>query len=142
MTCRLYIVPPLFLSQVWHSEGVREQFQNHEHRGGGTWTVDQLFESFADETRQLWVIVDHSGDIFASLATSVHRNADGTKTASVDMIVGQYINKWIELTATLEHWARANDCDYIEAIGRPGWKKYLDWPAGDIIYRKKLETDG
>lgn len=49
-------------------------------------------------------------------------------------VAGGTRNEWLHHRLSIDQWARDNDCDTIELVGRPGWRKVLpDWKYSVLL---------
>lgn len=107
--------------------------------GEGEFALDDLKRAIEAGTMQLWLLLADDGVIGAGL-TEILRYP--RKTSAVLRLFaaedGRRI-EWLPHLAHLERWAKAEGCDAIEAIGRPGWQRVLrTYRQTHVCLRKDL----
>lgn len=83
---------------------------------------------------QLWAVVDERGEIKAIATTEVkvypHKTA-----CRIDLCSGSARKGWTHHIDGIARWAKSIGCDYLEIIGRPGWKRVF---KGKLRHRAEL----
>ena len=116
-------VPAAEVPEVWKEASVL--LAPAVNRSLGRYDLDSLLASLLHREMQLWCVWD--GVMIAAVLTQMNVWPTGLKTARVVMAGGMYMKKWTHMMDLIEQWARAHGCRYLEAGGRPGWKKVLGW---------------
>ena len=79
--------------------------------------------SLANGDAQLW-IVWNGETINAALTTELHR-INGKMRCFISALGGQGHERWLHLISGVEAFARAERCDSVVFMGRPGWQRLL-----------------
>jgi len=121
-------VPQNEIQHVWHIVG--PLLQKGIDKSNGEYTLDDVYRFCTDGDMQLLMAVIED-EIVAALNTEIiiypRKKAFRLINAG-----GSHLKEWgPELWEFMEAAAKLNDCDLIEAIGRPGWMKYLKRVAKD-----------
>lgn len=89
----------------------------------------------------LFIVMDDVGKIIG-FASSAMVEYDEVKLLQVRMLAGDFFSEWIdEMHETLEKFARENDCNGLELIGRRGWVRKLErfgWREAFITVEKRF----
>lgn len=127
---------------VWDRFGVGEITRKEEHRAGGRWTADFLFEKLMLEHMQLWLVIENKNGrelIKAAIITDIRPYENGLKVCQIVSVVGEEPRAWIKLKSELEAWAKRSGCEAIETTCRTGWKRVIpDWKQTHIFLEKSL----
>ena len=105
-------------------------------------TTGDLIEACRLSQKQLWIVWDT--DVYEALAAYVTElrtyNGTGVLACRVVALGGKDLKRWKALAiASLEAYARAEDCDVIDMVGRPGWGRiFPDYRETERVYTKEL----
>lgn len=103
----------------------------------GRYTPDAIKADIAARFKQLW-IAHADGRVEAIAITSVLAYPLG-KSVKVWLCTGTDRARWLDHVKTIEAWAKAQGCDRIEAVTRPGWEKVLtDYHKTHVTLEKRL----
>jgi hypothetical protein len=87
-------------------------------------TTDRILTRLFLGSMQLWVAVE-DGEIIAAMTTEIIYEND-RKIANLCHVGGTGLNNWLGYIATVEEWAKANNCAAVQiARGRMGWLRIL-----------------
>ena len=89
----------------------------------GRYSLVSVFDSLLSRDMQLWCAVEDK--VIAAAITQINVWPTGLKTASVVLVGGRDMGKWVYMMNDIEEWAAQNGCVLITASGRPGWKRVL-----------------
>lgn len=114
---------------------------------GGASSLDSELAALCAEKKQLWMVVDPEGAAggpkgaqgVAAGVTSLQINADGSKTANIELFGGDNMKAWFSLKDHFEDWARGEGCRDVRLWARKGWARHLpDFKLTHYILRKTL----
>jgi hypothetical protein len=110
---------------------------------GGAASLGSELAAVCAEKKQLWMVVDPDGAVqnqaVAAGVTSLQVNADGSKTANIELFGGDNMKAWFALKDRFEDWARGEGCRDVRLWARKGWAKHLpDFKLTHYILRKTL----
>jgi len=115
-------VPPNEIQHVWHIVG--PLLQKGIDKSNGEYTLDDLYQFLVSDAMQLLVAVINDR-IVAAINTEI---VIYPRKRAVRLINagGSHLQQWgPELWEFMEQMAQNNNCDLIEAVGRPGWMRFL-----------------
>lgn len=82
-------------------------------------------------TSQLWV--GWAGEtITAALVTETYE-FEGQTFCSLFLCAGSELGSWLHHLKTIEAWAKSNNCQICQLVGRGGWARILQ-PLGYYVY--------
>ena len=134
MPCSGSGVPAAEVPEVWKEASVL--LEPAVNRSLGRYDLNSLHAALLHREMQLWCVWDRV--MIAAVLTQMNVWPTGMKTARVVMAGGMYMKKWTHMMDLIEQWAKANGCKYLEAGGRPGWKKVLGWKQTAVELVKDL----
>ena len=86
---------------------------------------------------QLWVACK-STEIEAAAVTELHQ-PQRRKYCVIVACGGAHRERWLDLLAPIEDWARAEGCDAMRIMGRKGWARVLpDYKVNRIVLEKEI----
>lgn len=100
------------------------------------WEADDLYSACLRRRMTLWLALDPEPKGVAITHIEHFRHETGICTVLV--VGGEGMKDWLMFKNELEDHARANSCDVMEAWGRRGWARVLDYEPVYTIYRKVL----
>lgn len=90
--------------------------------------LKDLVSDLVSGNKQVW-IHSHNNEFNGTIVTQL-TDFPGKKTCEILYLggdtAGDNLMEFIEEIAVIERWARHNNCDDIQAIGREGWVKVLN----------------
>lgn len=121
---RVSMVPKDLLHTCWGQiEGYLAKAAEYTY---GRYTVDDIKDCITDYDHDLWVAyrVTESGPIFYGAVVTEIAQYPRKKMLAMHFIGGIDGYRWKSpMLGTLRLWAKDNNCDGIESIGRLGWAK-------------------
>lgn len=102
--------------------------------------VDDILKFLFNGQMQLWVVLDDN-KIYGQLITEVKQYPQ-CKMLTIQYCAGEPQHmKLVEdkVYATLERFAKDNNCFGVELIGRPGWSKHVakrGYKVSSVMYQK------
>jgi hypothetical protein len=90
----------------------------------------------------LWVVAGDDGKIIGFCSSAIV-DYDDVKLLQVRMLAGDFFSEWIdELHELLEKFAKENNCDGLELIGRRGWVRKLErfgWREAFVTVERRFD---
>jgi hypothetical protein len=107
---------------VWAD--IKEYMEGAAKYTYGRYTVDDIYNELSKGNQQLWIAYDDK--IYAAVITQI-MYYPRKKVLTMHFAGGTELNKWIKpIISVFRSFAKDNNCDSIEAIGRKGWKKIFE----------------
>lgn len=126
-------VPKDLAVEMWPK--VRGYIESATTRTGGRYEPEDVLYEVLDGELLLWIAIEGKDVIGA--ATTRFMEYPRKKVLMVPFLAGEEFDKWgDDMLSILRKWASSNDCDMLEACGRPGWarvfkdqgyKRLWDW---------------
>lgn len=108
------------LDLVWSE--VKDYIQLAIDRGMGTHLVEDVYKEIASGRNVLWVISDEEKPYGACVASI--QQWPRIRTCLLHFCAGEDFKHWVmDLLARIKAWAKMNDAQVVEVIGRRGWIK-------------------
>jgi hypothetical protein len=140
----LYLIPQPAVREVW---ALAAPFLDKaEKRGGAMQTVAEWREECAAGKKQLWFVWEDEtlsetgceGRCDGAVVTKLIDTPTG-KTCVIDAFGAGKGAEWFPLLATLEEWAKTQECNRVRVYGRIGWtEKLKDYALKGVILDKEL----
>ena len=96
-------------------------------------TIDILYKLGTEECN-LWIIFEQDNvNVVGCIITQVHTYPSGLKMLHIEHLAGKHMDNWVyDGVDVLYEYAKDNNCDGVEGIGREGFwnwirKKDLGW---------------
>lgn len=124
-------IPQNCLGDAWIV--VREMIDSAADQAWGYRAGDVLSKLLMGEAT-LWII-EKDLEVKAAIVTEFVQYPR-SKALSIWMLGGAEFRYWRDCIASLESYAKANNCDFITGMGRPGLMKLI----GDLGFKKMLVT--
>jgi hypothetical protein len=100
-------------------------------------TVSDVLEAVQKRDMQLWLAAEEK--IYAVIITEI-MNYPLRNVCRVVIATGTERRRWQHFIATIEQWAKAQGCQSMELVARPGWKKiFRDYTLTHIHLEKELK---
>ena len=139
----LIYVPTKSVNEVWGL--VKTDIANALNRSNGYALADHIKKDIIEEKMQLWILWDKEGlkesKYYGLVVTEVIQRPL-QRCLNIKIMTGRHREKWQHLIKHIENFAWLNNCDSLELIARPGWKKVLK-PFGytetHVLLEKKKE---
>jgi hypothetical protein len=134
---QLYLIPTQAVREVW---GLAAPFLDKaEKRGGAMQTVAEWREECATGRKQLWFVWEDDADRCDGAVVTKLIDTPTGKTCVIDAFGADRGATWFPLLATLEEWAKTQDCTRCRVYGRIGWTdKLKDYALKGVILDKEL----
>tara|TARA_Y100000748_G_scaffold290939_1_gene277994 strand:+ start:258 stop:728 length:471 start_codon:yes stop_codon:yes gene_type:complete len=114
---------------IW--DGIKKMLEKSCKRSSGRITVDDIFYDALNERKKIWIIFENDQfNIKGVLVTEFYEYPTGKRMLSLEHVAGEKMDEWVELGIdALEQYAKNNQCNGIESIGRAGfWNWVKDRP--------------
>ncbi len=118
MTCRLICVDPVQASEFWPF--VAPLIEKACKRG--LYDFVGAERSVLSGTALLWLVWDE--EIVAAGITELHK-INGRKLCFISALGGIDRSRWMHLEDGIHDFARAEGCEAVVIMGRPGWVRAL-----------------
>ena len=139
----LIYVPTKSVNEVWGV--VKTDIANSLNRSNGYALADHIKKWINEEKMQLWILWDKEAakeSKYYGLVVTEILQRPLQRCLNMRIMTGRHREKWQHLIKHIEDFAWLNNCDSLELIARPGWKKVLK-PFGytetHVLLQKKKE---
>ncbi len=136
-------VPTKSVNEVWAL--VKTDIANALNRSNGYALADHIKKWITEEKMQLWILWDKEAakeSKYYGLVVTEIIQRPLQRCLNMRIMTGRHREKWQHLIKHIEDFAWLNNCDSLELIARPGWKKVLK-PFGytetHVLLQKKKE---
>jgi hypothetical protein len=136
-------VPTKSVNEVWAL--VKTDIANALNRSNGYALADHIKKWIIEEKMQLWILWDKEAakeSKYYGLVVTEIIQRPLQRCLNIRIMTGRHREKWQHLIKHIEDFAWLNNCDSLELIARPGWKKVLK-PFGytetHVLLQKKKE---
>lgn len=139
----LIYMPTKSVNEVWGL--VKTDIANALNRSNGYALADHIKKWINEEKMQLWILWDKEAakeSKYYGLVVTEIIQRPLQRCLNIKIMTGRHREKWQHLIKHIEDFAWLNNCDSLELIARPGWKKVLK-PFGytetHVLLQKKKE---
>ena len=119
-------IPKENTDTVWHL--CKGMIANALARSNGYASETHFKKWIKDEKMQLWFLWDSELDIqdrlYGVVVTEVIQRPL-QRCLNIKIMTGKHRDKWRHLIKHIEDFAWQNNCDLLELVARPGWKRVL-----------------
>ena len=92
----------------------------------GETDLKHIVQDLKEGNKQLWIHMDEEhDDQYTSCVVTQVTDHPLKRTCEILYLGGKNSLSFIDEIHTIEDWARFNNCDDIQCIGRPGWERVL-----------------
>ena len=107
-----------------------------------------VFETAKENKFQIWIIWDNNqkktiDKYFGVVVTELIKRKLG-KVCHIFIATGKQRHKWQHLIKDIEDFAKAEGCQMMELIARPGWQRVLNlfnYKRTHVVLEKKIEQE-
>lgn len=100
---------------------------------------EDLLEQLRYGTRVLWVVATSDAVIIAAMLTQIFEMRGGTKLCKMMECGGSRLDEWSGFRSKIEQYAKAEGCDRVMVVGRPGWAHVLtDYAVTGVTLEKRI----
>jgi|TARA_R100001510_G_C7630518_1_gene189455 hypothetical protein len=138
-------IPSEQLTMIW--DKVEKYLKKTASRSNGRTRVEDIFHDLLNNNSQLWIVFDTGNlDITGVMITLFNDYPTGKKMLCIDHITGKNMQAWAEEGIDiLTNFAKTNNCDGLEGVGRHGlwhWvKNKVGWKKPATFYEYNFEED-
>ena len=140
---QLVNIPPESVSKAWGI--VKADIANALARSNGYALADHILKWINEKKMQLWILWDPEAEnnkYYGVVVTEIIQRPL-QKCLNVKIMTGRHREKWQHLIKHIEDFAWQQDCDLLELVARPGWKKILKpfgYRESHVLLEKKKEN--
>jgi len=139
----LYNIPTKSVDEVWGV--VKNDIANALTRSNGYALSDHIKEWIKQQKMQLWILWDSEAEkekYYGVVVTEVIQRPL-QRCLNIKIMIGRHREKWQHLIKHIEDFAWQQNCDLLELVARPGWKKILKpfgYTESHVLLEKKKEN--
>ena len=140
---KLYNIPTKSVDEVW--KVVKNDIANALSRSNGYALSDHIKEWIKQQKMQLWILWDSEAEkekYYGVVVTEVIQRPL-QRCLNIKIMIGKHREKWQHLIKHIEDFAWQQNCDLLELVARPGWKKVLKpfgYTESHVLLEKKKEN--
>jgi len=140
---QLINIPSKSVNDTWGL--VKTDIANALNRSNGYALADHIKKWILENKMQLWILWDPEGNkdskYYGVVVTEVIQRPL-QRCLNIKIMIGKHREKWQHLIKHIEDFAWINNCDLLELVARPGWKKVLKpygYTESHVLLEKKKE---
>ena len=140
---KLYNIPTKSVDEVWRV--VKNDIANALSRSNGYALSDHIKQWIKETKMQLWILWDAEAEkekYYGVVVTEVIQRPL-QRCLNIKIMIGRHREKWQHLIKHIEDFAWQQNCDLLELVARPGWKKVLKpfgYTESHVLLEKKKEN--
>ena len=140
---KLYNIPTKSVDEVW--KVVKNDIANALSRSNGYALSDHIKQWIKETKMQLWILWDAEAEkekYYGVVVTEVIQRPL-QRCLNIKIMIGRHREKWQHLIKHIEDFAWQQNCDLLELVARPGWKKVLKpfgYTESHVLLEKKKEN--
>ena len=140
---QLVNIPPESVSKAWGI--VKADIANALARSNGYALADHILKWINEKKMQLWILWDPEAEnnkYYGVVVTEIIQRPL-QKCLNIKIMTGRHREKWQHLIKHIEDFAWQQNCDLLELVARPGWKKVLKpfgYTESHVLLEKKKEN--
>ena len=141
---KLYNIPTKSVDEVWGV--VKNDIANALSRSNGYALSDHIKEWIKQQKMQLWILWDSEAEkekYYGVVVTEVIQRPL-QRCLNIKIMIGRHREKWQHLIKHIEDFAWQQNCDLLELVARPGWKKILKpfgYKESHVLLEKKKKEN-
>ncbi len=141
---KLYNIPTKSVDEVW--KVVKNDIANALSRSNGYALSDHIKEWIKQQKMQLWILWDSEAEkekYYGVVVTEVIQRPL-QRCLNIKIMIGRHREKWQHLIKHIEDFAWQQNCDLLELVARPGWKKILKpfgYKESHVLLEKKKKEN-
>lgn len=104
-------------------------------------SLEYIKQEIQEERMQLWILADNDSKEVIGAGTTTVVVECGWTVGIIYLLGGADMKKWVKVLPGFMEWAREVGCDYVQAIGREGFKNVLPelgFKSGMRLYTKRV----
>lgn len=117
-------------------------------RSNGRHTIDTIYKQLIDNQVQLWVVYNTEEELIKGcIVTNEVYYPTGLKMLNILQLGGKNMQDWMDIgKSILLNWAKKNNCDGIEAVGREGMSNWLtendsQWTKNNLLFEMQFNKE-
>ncbi len=119
-------IPTEKVEQLWTL--VEQDIANALARSNGYARAEHIKNWILDNKMQLWIVWDQkqkdNSKYYGVCVTEIIQRPL-QRCLNIKIMTGRHREKWQHLVKHIEDFAWQNNCDLLELVARPGWKRVL-----------------
>ena len=119
-------IPTEKVEQLWTL--VEQDIANALARSNGYARAEHIKNWILDNKMQLWIVFDQkqkdNSKYYGVCVTEIIQRPL-QRCLNIKIMTGRHREKWQHLVKHIENFAWQNNCDLLELVARPGWKRVL-----------------
>jgi len=134
------LIPTNKVEQVW-SFAVKD-IADALARSNGYARAEHIKKEILDNKMQLWILWDSETKEYYGVCVTEIIQRPLQRCLNIKIMTGKHREKWQHLIKHVEEFAWQNNCDLLELVARPGWKKVLKqygYKESHVLLEKKKE---
>ena len=134
------LIPTNKVEQVW-SFAVKD-VADALARSNGYARAEHIKKDILDNKMQLWMLWDSETKEYYGVCVTEIIQRPLQRCLNIKIMTGRHRDKWEHLIKHVEEFAWHNNCDLLELVARPGWKKVLKqygYKESHVLLEKKKE---
>ena len=134
------LIPTNKVEQVW-SFAVKD-VADALARSNGYARAEHIKKWILDNKMQLWILWDSKDKKYYGVVVTEIIQRPLQRCLNIKIMTGSHREKWQHLIKHVEEFAWKNNCDLLELVARPGWKKVLKqygYKESHVLLEKKKE---
>ena len=134
------LIPTNKVEQVW-SFAVKD-VADALARSNGYARAEHIKKEILDNKMQLWILWDSETKEYYGVCVTEIIQRPLQRCLNIKIMKGRHRDKWQHLIKHVEEFAWHNNCDLLELVARPGWKKILKqygYKESHVLLEKKKE---
>ena len=135
------LIPTNKVEQVW-SFAVKD-VADALARSNGYARAEHIKKEILDNKMQLWILWDSETKEYYGVCVTEIIQRPLQRCLNIKIMTGRHRDKWQHLIKHVEEFAWKNNCDLLELVARPGWKKILKpfgYTESHVLLEKKKEN--
>ena len=141
---QLINIPTKSVDEAWRV--VRTDIANALTRSNGYALSEHIKKWIIEEKMQLWILWDQEAEkekYYGVVVTEVIQRPL-QRCLNIKIMTGRHREKWQHLIKHIEDFAWQQNCDLLELVARPGWKKILKpfgYKESHVLLEKKKKEN-
>jgi hypothetical protein len=134
-------IPNKSVNDTWGL--VKTDIANALNRSNGYALADHIKKWILEDKMQLWILWDAEANkdskYYGVVVTEIIQRPL-QRCLNIKIMIGKHREKWQHLIKHIEDFAWINNCDLLELVARPGWKKILKpfgYTESHVLLEKK-----
>ena len=120
---QLINVPTNNVNKVWKI--VKIDIANSLSRSNGYAKQEHIKNWILENKMQLWILWDSKDKKYYGVVVTEIIQRPLQRCLNIKIMTGNHREKWQHLVKQIEDFAWQNNCDLLELVARPGWKRVL-----------------